>query len=294
MATSASDIVDDALRVIALSGNATARAAVERYAEEVAQDVWNEFPWHERKKEYFVNTVAPYTTGTVTATEGSTTVSGTDTTFTESMVGRKFALSLDDPYYVIDAFVSATEVTLDRAYVETTATDSAYTIYDDILTLVHMDGLISGSVVLFANGYDYPLDDLTSQGWDAVGHLPRSEGHPTAFRMVEDGSVDSTRIQVWPSPDDAYAVRYICLQTYTNISQILEKRRDIVTAGTTARALRYIKKFSLAEAEEARYERMLRKAVTREKRLFPMSVVLRPFDQPLVRGGRTGRFYWKP
>jgi len=291
--TSASQIVDDILRVIALSNNSDARTYVQRAVEQVAYDVWMQYPWHERKKEAYVNTVAPYDTGTVTLTLASTTITGSGTTFVEGMVGRKIALSYDDPYYKIDTFTSTTVMATDRAYVEATASGSSYVIYDDMLMLVEMDALLAGSLIVMSAGYDYPLDDLTSAGWDNLGHMPRVSSRPTAFRLVPDDG-GRTTIQVWPVPDAAYAIRYEYLQKYEDFGQIHESRRDVVMAGASARAFRYIKKFDLAREEDRRFETLLSRAIKREKRLYPRSVILRPFDQPMVRGGRTGRFYWKP
>jgi len=76
-------------------------------------------------------TIAPYTTGTVDATNGSKTVSGTGTTFTAAMVGRKIRIAQQESYYRIAAFVGATEVTLEAPYQNDTVTDETFSIYKD-------------------------------------------------------------------------------------------------------------------------------------------------------------------
>lgn len=75
-------------------------------------------------------TVASYTTGTVSVTNGSATVTGSGTTFTAAMVGRKFRVS-GSAYYTIKTFTSTTSITLDQAYTGTTASGSTYEIYKD-------------------------------------------------------------------------------------------------------------------------------------------------------------------
>ena len=92
MSTTYRELQDDVLRFIALSGNKDARVFVKRALNHAAETVWRSFPWRERKAAAYVNTVAPYTTGTVTVTNASTTVAGVGTTFTSGMVGSKFAL----------------------------------------------------------------------------------------------------------------------------------------------------------------------------------------------------------
>ncbi len=79
----------------------------------------------------FITTIAPYTTGTVTATNGSKTIAGSGTTFTSVMVGRKIRVNSENAYYRISAFVSITEVTLEAAYQGTTQSGASYSLYKD-------------------------------------------------------------------------------------------------------------------------------------------------------------------
>lgn len=72
-----------------------------------------------------------YTTGTITLTNNSATVTGSGTTFTAQMVGRY--LRANDPsgdgmWYKIASYVSATEVTLEQTYSGTTTASLNYTI----------------------------------------------------------------------------------------------------------------------------------------------------------------------
>jgi hypothetical protein len=57
-----------------------------------------------------------YTTGTVAVVQGSPTVTGTGTAFTERMVGRAFRLDNDGEWYKIQTYVSPTSVTLENNY----------------------------------------------------------------------------------------------------------------------------------------------------------------------------------
>jgi len=89
-------------------------------------------------------TVAKYTTGTVTATEGSATITGSGTTFTSAMVGRKFKVDGFEEIYTISAYVSATEITLDNVFNGTTSTTYTFVIYQDLITLPSgLDTIIS-------------------------------------------------------------------------------------------------------------------------------------------------------
>lgn len=83
-------------------------------------------------------TVADYTTGGIlTAVNGSATITGTGTTFTQSMVGRWLRITESDTankgdgyWYKILSYTSATVITLEKPYQGTaiTAGNAAYTI----------------------------------------------------------------------------------------------------------------------------------------------------------------------
>lgn len=79
-----------------------------------------------------INTVAPYTTGTCTVTNGSATVTGTTTVWTSAMIGRKFRFSNDSAYYLIIAVGGTGSLTLATPYQgSTNSTGSTYSIYKD-------------------------------------------------------------------------------------------------------------------------------------------------------------------
>jgi hypothetical protein len=78
-----------------------------------------------------ITTVAPYETGTVTVTNNSKTVTGSGTTFTSAMVGRKIRIAGENAYYRISSYSSATSITLENVYQGDTASAQTYSIYKD-------------------------------------------------------------------------------------------------------------------------------------------------------------------
>lgn len=74
-----------------------------------------------------------YITGTITATNGSTTITGNGTTFTSAMVGRYFNVTDttglgDGNWYRITGFTSTTAMTIENKYDGATVTGKTYTI----------------------------------------------------------------------------------------------------------------------------------------------------------------------
>lgn len=77
-----------------------------------------------------LTTTVNYTTGTVAVTNAGTTVTGSSTVWTSSMVGRKIRFETQSEYYTISAVASNTSLTIDRAYTGTTiSSDGEYTIF---------------------------------------------------------------------------------------------------------------------------------------------------------------------
>lgn len=75
--------------------------------------------------------VAKYTTGTVSLTNGSALVTGSGTTFTRAMVGRYFQVTDADGdglWYKISGFGSSTALSLENYYQGTTDTSNSYQI----------------------------------------------------------------------------------------------------------------------------------------------------------------------
>lgn len=94
------------------------------------------FPWAERAARLI--TQAQYTTGTVTATNGSTAITGASTAWNTAnafgvnnmRVNGKIKISGIAPY-VIDSISSDTAAVLSTRFVESTATASTYVYYED-------------------------------------------------------------------------------------------------------------------------------------------------------------------
>lgn len=71
----------------------------------------------------------PYTTGTISLTQGSATVTGSSTVWTSAMVGRQLVVGSTAPYYdIIAVDTGAQTLTLDRPYDADNVSGSAYII----------------------------------------------------------------------------------------------------------------------------------------------------------------------
>jgi len=77
---------------------------------------------------------AAYTTGTVTVTNASATVTGSGTAWDGTHVGQQFRLGLTSPIYTISAVPDPTTLTLDQVWGPATASAQTYKIYQAYVT----------------------------------------------------------------------------------------------------------------------------------------------------------------
>jgi len=125
--------------------------------------------------ESFFTTIAPYTTGTVDATNGSTTISGTNTVFIAAMVGRKIRIDDNEAYYRIAARVSDTDITLEAPYQGDTVTGKTFSLYKDEYKLAPDVDVYK---VLRNIEDNISLVSGEISGFDLFHPSPKSEGRP--------------------------------------------------------------------------------------------------------------------
>ena len=93
-------------------------------------------PW--MKKEGYISLKASYSTGTLTATTGSKTLTGSGTTWLRAMEGQKIIITDGtdgDVVYRLNDYSSATGFTLDTDYISAGGAGLSYAIYYDKYTL---------------------------------------------------------------------------------------------------------------------------------------------------------------
>lgn len=126
------------------------------------------FPINELKlPDHYVRTVADYSTGTITATNGSAAVSGSATTAWDyKMIGRKISIDSERVYYTVIDVTAVNALVLDRVYNGTGGAGLSYNIFEnsyDLPTEIGATGWIKG-VFDLARNY-WPIDPVA---WDWI------------------------------------------------------------------------------------------------------------------------------
>lgn len=158
--------------------------------------VSSKWTWPHLMDESFFTTVAPYTTGSIAVTNGSTAVVGTGTTFTAAMVDRKLRVSGEDAYYRIASWTDATHITLETPYGGDTATGQEYSIFKDEYRLAPDCDRYK---ILKHIEDSKSLVGMHPSAFDMVAPTPSSEGTPnfeifagTKIDIYDTGTISAT------------------------------------------------------------------------------------------------------
>lgn len=193
------------------------RTSFKRWVNNAGRWVAYQYPWKMREKAQTIRTVAPYVTGTATFTEGDETVTFSGATITSAMVGRKIARSVGGPYYRIASRTSGTEVELDEAYAEDTASGVAFSIFQDEYDLLATTHSIQG-VFLYRDRALGPLDYIKTNEADLCDFVGSETGAPRGWTICPSTTSGTPRMRLFPIPDDLYRVRIRYQPTWTALS----------------------------------------------------------------------------
>jgi len=158
-------------------------------------------------------TVAPYSTGTVTATEGSATITGSGTTFTSSMVGRK--IYLENATYTIATYVDATGITLSTNYAGGGGAGLTYKIYQDEYSLASdVEDVLS----MRQENNPYKIQKRGIEFLDRYYPLRNAYGYPSLYSVTGYDSSGYMKVSVYPIPNQARNIYYRYKKRVTEMS----------------------------------------------------------------------------
>ena len=148
--------------------NTTKTDLVKQWINQTQDEVQSFFDWPFLVTSDWLQTVAEYTTGTgtINVTNGSKDVSGTGTSWTAAMTGRKFNITGDNEWYIF-TYASGTTGTLDRVYEGTTSTTADYSIYKDVYRL---RGDVNKILILRNLSQGYAMEHISV--WDMDRSFP--------------------------------------------------------------------------------------------------------------------------
>lgn len=229
--TTFEDLYTDLLnRARASTSGASTVEQAKRYVNIALADIHLGFdyklPWCERQSTLI--TMAPYTTGTVSITVGSTSLSGSSTAWNTNnsygvanmRAGGKLTIAGTTDIYRVSSVASDTSATLQTRYVASSdASAASYTYFEDEYALAS-DFLRPVDLQQFSSAFAIPIISRTE--FRRRYPRPNVSGIPKVACLLDEGFSSNTtpvrKIQFYPYPDKAYIIPYAYITTAIGVN----------------------------------------------------------------------------
>ncbi len=165
------------------------------------EDILGERDWSWLKGTDRVECEAKYTTGTITLTQGSASITGVDTAWNLDLDGRELQLVARNEVYDF-TFVDATTATLDRPYEGETASDVAYILFRRTYAL---SVLVKG--IQRAHN-PRTIKNLDEKNRTDLLNRALVFGEPGYYAMAPSAGEDPVykNITFWPAPESSLSI----------------------------------------------------------------------------------------
>lgn len=182
-----------------------------------------------------------YTTGTITMTSASATVTGSGTTFTSAMVGRQ--LKVRNFVYTITAYSSSTSITIDRVWLNATSSANTYSIVNAYFAPTETDFFSFISIIDPANGWKL-YQGFNSTELDQFDIQRSSSSTPRIVASRVYNSSNVPQFEIWPHPTTQATYPYLYERRVTDLVADSDTppaiiRSDVLVKGALAELSRW-------------------------------------------------------
>ncbi len=244
---------------------------LDSYLNERYRRVLRKLPWQRLRVQAVLQTVAPYTTGTLDVANGSTALTLTDGTFSADMSGRAIRIAAGNEYYQF-TYASPTAGTLDRGYEGTTDAVATFSIWQNIYVLPADLRILHSMRVL---GAPWDMDQISQEQLDEQAPHRGLYGTPSRYAThMDDASTPPRRqVELYPIPDAVLAIPFWYTQDPTLFAASSTASffapwliPDVLYAGVEAEALGKEKDYAGADRAELRFAQVLAEMLMEEAR----------------------------
>lgn len=293
-----------------LSGPDLPLDLIDAYLNSRYEQVLESSDWTGLKAHATIQTTAAYQTGTVTLTVGSTTATGSGTTWTAGMTGRQLYRPGDRTTYTV-TYVSATSFTLDRPY-EGFGSDADGTVYADadyvVMQNVYTLPEACREIVTLINPITgLPMPEFSKDELDRSSGPRCLIGDPNCYAVYDD-STESTlpvlhQIELYPPPQYARGLQMEYTKATlgfsgenTTSAPLPWVSSTILLYGCRADIATWLKDFNSAKMYEAKFQeelaRLLRIEHQQRRKIRPLGMAGRFTRHRLARATRTFSRGW--
>jgi hypothetical protein len=215
------------------------------------------------------NTQAPYTTGTISVTQSSTSVTGSGTTWTGITLDRHKIL-LDGVAYPISSITNNTALVLTTAYAGSTLSADTYSIIKDEYTLTGAT-LVRQVIGMWDAANKRRIEGMPFGRIGDLEMLQRSTNSPRQYAIFGRGTSNAPIVQLQPYPDSIMRIEYWATYNYTKptdpgdtISVFPDHFDELVEVGVLARTKQILRMDEWRD-EMAEFNQMLVEAWFQDK-----------------------------
>lgn len=145
--------------------------------------VSSSYPWRWRKYRVTIQTQAPYSTGTITLTGASRSVSGSGTSWTTGWTGMWLKVDGEAEWYPVKSISSTTALTLETPYQgANTGSGKSYTLYKRVYTLPSVVDDPSRRLIISVN--NACIDYMSQEKFD-IQFLNHTHGYIYNYTLVD-------------------------------------------------------------------------------------------------------------
>lgn len=224
---------------------------------------------------------APYITGTLSMTVGSTDVVGTGTVFSSNAVPNNYLYAAPrNEVYLISDVVSQTELTLESVFAGPTQEDVPCNIIKPIYTMpADCENLQSVSIQGYGELVPLGRQEFTRK----KQYLPGNVGIPRFFTQIGKRAQDGVGLyEVYPAPDQAYNARLYYGVNVISLSDsvdsyplIPDRYRHVLYLGAMADMYAFLRDKVMADRNDQYFLAALNN-MKNDKQLTDSRVVLQP------------------
>lgn len=254
---------------------------VDRWLNYTQQDLCSRWPWPFMESRESIVTVPDYTTGTISVSNGGTTVTGSGTNFQGPSVQGNVTPSFiqfsgANDWYGVSSVNSTTSLTIDTAYQGTTLSGATY-----IYRRMYYNLSANCDRIVDVRNWTTPLKlvQVDPRTIDDLRPNPQSTNSSYGYMTWGIDSTGRINISPYPFPSDArvFEVRTIRRPTDGSVS-IPNKYAHVIAWGATSIAWAYKKNLEMAGGWSAKFEQRVTQMRSEYRMSEDNQVILRSID----------------
>jgi hypothetical protein len=265
------------------SGDANNAIRVKRWLNLVQQDIFGRWPWNFARGRETIYTVPDYTTGTVSISNGSTSLAGSSTVWAAVGSAVQYAVNFSNSndWYFVSTINSNTSITLSTAFQGTNLSGATYILRKFLYSMSSSCDRIA-EIKNWAT--PLKLDELFLRDVDLKD--PNAKSTNISYSYIPYGYDASGNVQIipYPFPSDT---RLLEIKTFirptdmvntTDLPSLPNKWAHIIAFGAVAIGFMYLRKIDVAETWQNYFEKKLLDMKHQERLSEDSSPVLASID----------------